>query len=110
MSWTGDFDADRQARAVVRLLLKHPGVPPIRKVYALSCAALSAHVRFDGEEDTLFAQALELIERHGLRHFQTWMQVGDCWRRLDRGEFRLVAAMLAQMENALVPAQHLNGS
>lgn len=110
LSWIGDFAADRHARAVVRSLLPHPDIPPIRKACALGFAALSAHMRADSEEDTLFAQAFALIEQHGLRHLQSWMQVGDCWRRLDRGEFKTVASMLAAIENALVPSQHLNGS
>jgi LuxR family transcriptional regulator, maltose regulon positive regulatory protein len=110
LSWIGDFDADRHARAVVRPLLEHPDISPIRKAYALGCVALSAHMRADSEQEALFAQAFALIEQHGLRHFQSWMQVGDCWRHLYRGEFKLVASLLTAMEGALVPAQHLNGS
>lgn len=109
-SWIGDLAADRHARAVVRALLPHPDIPPLRKACALGFAALSAHIRADSEEDTLFEQAFALIEQNGLRHLQSWMQVGDCWRRLDRGEFKTVASMLAAIEGTLVPSQHLNGS
>lgn len=110
-SWIGNFDAAQQARAVARPLLTHSEILPMRFVVALSGLAFSAHMRADPEEhQALLARALEIIKAHGLPHLESWIRVGDCWHRLERGDCKTVAVTLARLGGALVPSRYLDMS
>ena len=110
-SWIGNLEAANLACAVARPLLADEAILPVRKAWVMTCMAFAAYMRADGDDgDALFAKAFVVTDKYGLGHIEFWMRVADCWRRLDRGEYRAVAATLKRHEATLVPSRRMDAS
>lgn len=111
LSWVGDQEGARQARAIVNPLLDQAEVLPVRKAWVLTGMAFAAHMCADAQDSgAIFARVFALTQEHGLTHIEFWVRIGECWHRLVRGEYKAVGVILAEHESALMPTRYLDAA
>ena len=108
--WLGDTESLLRACSVARPLLKQSEILPIHAVWVSMNLVYAAYTRADHEEgDVIMARAFALAEEHGLSHvFEFRMRVADCWRRLDRGEYKTVSSILRNLEARLTAGRGMD--